>query len=210
MMALEYHVGHNRSRCRVATEQAEGFMTTHRFSMPLSRRMALAGLAGLGLVGGPTVAHATAQGATPSASPVSRDGHPISGVWYLNGHDPTINYTFHVDGTAFGYNPDLGIGIGRWRTTGARTGEAIVVYQNIAGQDDPASFDEMFEPDYVSAGHAFVPGVAITRWTSVEVDAEGAEISLLGSFEGREPDGSLGVRWDDEGWVGTRLVVVGG
>ena len=57
------------------------------------------------------------------------------GEWRF-GDDPSVwsvSASCHGDGTAITYAPDFGIGIGRWRATGERTGEIILVYQYLEG-----------------------------------------------------------------------------
>ena len=91
--------------------------------------------------------------------------------------------------------------------TGERTGEIILVYQHLEGYLDPKTLDEtMFAPDYVSPGHVFVPGMAMERWTSVEVDEGGTTMMVKYSFEARSPDGTLVAFLEDLDMTGTRLV----
>lgn len=177
-------------------------MTTPRTTdLVISRRTALAGLgaAGLGLI---LTAHgfdAFAQNATPTVT-VSRVDHPFLGAWRWPEGPQSFFGVFDVDGTYVEYYRDLGMGIGGWRATGERTGQLFLLYQTFPR---PVSRDEVFASDYVSAGHEFRPGVFLSRWPDVEVDEAGTTLTMgrtvKGTSEGRNPDGSLGIAFPDQG-----------
>jgi len=148
-------------------------MPTQPTDRALSRRTALAGLGatGLGLALGSS---ATAQDTTPNVMA----GHPIVGTWYFD-FDPAnpgtlfVYTTFHADGTRNDLHPFAGAGVGAWRATGERTGEAINKYLNIA--DKPGDY---------------VPGT-VTVWESFTVDESGDSYNGEAVVELRAIDGTV-------------------
>jgi hypothetical protein len=156
--------------------------------------MALTGL-GTGSVALFRISHgltALAQEATPTST-VPRQSHPFLGAWHWvsreSGGQQNRIGVFSVDGTYLEYFPDLGIGIGGWRPTGARTGELFLLYQTVP---EPVGRDEIFSPYYVPTGHAFRPGVFIQRYTSVAVDETENTMTASGTSEAYDPEGNLG------------------
>ena len=117
--------------------------------------------------------------------------HPIVGMWWWENSstDPFDDSfaAFQADGTYVEETPYIGAGIGTWISTGERTADLLIVFQDIEGGLDPN------EPA------AFVPGM----WTfhlSIEIDAAGDALVASGPIEIRTPDGALVEAMD---WTGT-------
>jgi len=130
------------------------------------------------------VPQAVAQDADISA-------HPIVGMWWWeNSSADTFDDSFAIfqaDGTYVEETPYIGAGIGTWVSTGERTADLLIVFQDIEGGLDPN------EPA------SFVPG----NWTfhlSIEVNAAGDSLVATGPIEIRTPDGALVEAMD---WTGT-------
>ena len=118
-------------------------MTDHRTDPNVSRRTALAGLGAgaLGLALATRRLAAFAQDATPVAVPT--EGHPLVGAWEVTEYDeqplpaPATYAIFDPDGTWFHYGGQSLYGgwgflvIGAWRPTGARTAEAVEIYEKL-------------------------------------------------------------------------------
>jgi hypothetical protein len=64
----------------------------------------------------------------------------------------------------------------------------------------------MFAPDYAPEGNVFEPGVVVHRGV-LEVDAMATTVTLTGTVEFRDPDGTVQGSGTYEG-RGTRMVVV--
>jgi hypothetical protein len=143
-------------------------------SRSVSRRAAVAGLAG----GGFALAASRLGVSAQDASPAAMASHPIVGTWYFD-FDPAnpgtlFVYTiFHADGTRSDVHPFAGTGIGAWRATGDRTGMAINKYQNIA-----------------TTPGDFVPGT-VTVWSTFTVDEGGDSSTGEAVVELRAIDGTV-------------------
>jgi hypothetical protein len=142
-------------------------MTLPRIDHFVSRRTTIAGLTGVGLgliLGVP----ATAQDATPVATPDARANHTVVGAWQLailedQGHITTG--IFNGDGTYLEYDADprFGVGIGLWLATGEREVQLVTNYQVLAWTDETEPERKMFSVDYVPEPHAFLPGIVSIR-----------------------------------------------
>jgi hypothetical protein len=137
----------------------------------------------------------TALGSTLPPHAIAQDSdtaaHPIVGMWWWENEsaDPFDDSfaVFGADGTYVEETPFIGAGIGTWVSTGERTADLLIVFQDIEGGLDPN------EPA------AFVAGT----WTfhlSIEVDAAGDALVASGPIEIRTPDGALVESMD---WTGT-------
>jgi hypothetical protein len=116
----------------------------------------------------------TAQEGTPSTFPA----HPVVGTWVFDtdAADPAnvLSYAaFHADGTYGEVHPLVGVGVGAWRPTGARTADLTIVFQDV----DPSP-----------AGVA--PGTLVIR-AAVEVDPTGDALTAPFTSEGWGPDGTV-------------------
>jgi hypothetical protein len=166
-------------------------MTTRRTMPSVSRRAALAGLAG----GGLGLALTGARGvAAQEASPAAMAAHPMVGAWSFD-FDPEhpgtlfVYTSFHADGTRTDVHPFAGTGIGAWRPTGDRTAESILKYQNIA-----------------TTPGDFAPGT-VTVWESLTVD-ENEDISTREDVvELRAIDGTVVALFPFTGEPAHRLTV---
>ena len=130
------------------------------------------------------VPHATAQDSNTAT-------HPLVGMWWWENEsaDPFDDSfaVFQADGTYVEETPFIGAGIGTWVSTGERSADLLIVFQDIEGGLDPN------EPA------SFVAGT----WTfhlSIEVDATGKSLVASGPIEIRTPDGALVEAMD---WTGT-------
>jgi hypothetical protein len=123
----------------------------------------------------------------PTSTPVpfSPTGPALTGAWRWQGDEKRVG-VFVADGTYLEYSPGFGVGIGRWRPTGERTADLVIVYQRLAGF---SADDEVFAADYVPSGHEFRPGETIQRLT-VELDMTGKVLTATGTSERRNPDGT--------------------
>ena len=127
------------------------------------------------------------------ATPTPTAEHPIVGAWWSTNDAPgpglnTAVPVFHADGTYLEVDPNIGVGVGAWRATGARTAELIAVYQDI----DP-------DPVAVASG-------TVTVRSSVEVDETGNAFTSSLTVEVRLPDGTVVFSASYEG-EGTRLEI---
>jgi CubicO group peptidase (beta-lactamase class C family) len=94
--------------------------------------------------GGHEYVFSAVSDATPviaSPSPAATDMHPVVGAWWSANDAPgpgvnTAYAIFHADGTYLEVDPNIGVGVGAWRTTDARSADLIAVYQDI--DPDPA------------------------------------------------------------------------
>ncbi len=165
-------------------------MTTQSTNL-VSRRAALAGL-GAGGIGLALAATARPAAAQDAASEVA--SHPIVGTWYLD-FDPAhpgtlfVYTSFHADGTRTDLHPFAGPGIGSWVATGARTGETILKYQNIA--DKPG---------------VFVQG-NVTVLESLTVDEAGENLTAQSVVELKASDGTVVALFPFSGAASRRLAV---
>lgn len=117
--------------------------------------------------------------------------HPIIGMWWWENSsaDPFDDSfaVFQEGGTYVEETAYIGAGIGTWVSTGERTADLLIVFQDIEGGLDPN------EPA------AFVAGT----WTfhlSIEIDAAGDSLVASGPIEIRSADGALVSTMD---WTGT-------
>jgi hypothetical protein len=127
------------------------------------------------------------------ATPVPTGDHPIIGAWWSFNDAPgtglnTAVPVFHADGTYLEADPNIGVGVGVWRPTGARSAELIAVYQDI-------------DPDPVAVGQG-----TVTVRSAVEVDETGDAFTSTLTIEVRIPDGTLVFSDRYEGG-GTRLEI---
>jgi hypothetical protein len=129
-----------------------------------------------------TVGRISPAASAEDASPTASDQHPIVGAWYWeNISDDPFDDSYAVfgrDGTYVEETTYIGAGIGSWQATGDRSGDLIIVYQDIEGGLDPN------QPD------AFVPGT-VKMWLSLEAAADGNHLSATGPVEIRDVDGTL-------------------
>jgi hypothetical protein len=121
---------------------------------------------------------AAARPAAAQDAAVEMANHPIVGAWVspFDAVNPGTMFQyviFHADGTRVDEHPFAGTGIGAWRPTGARTGETILRYQNIAGE-----------------WGGFEPGM-VTVWGSFTVDETGNVHASDDVVELRQPDGTV-------------------
>ena len=142
-------------------------------------------LGALALVHSPAIAQ--------DATPVVRAEHPVVGAWWTANDAPgpgvdTAAAIFHADGTYLEVDPNIGVGIGAWQATGARSAKLTAVYQDI----DP-------DPAVAAAG-------TVTVHKSVAVDETGAAFTASLTVEVRIPDGTV-VFTASYGGQGTRLEV---
>ncbi len=142
---------------------------------------------------------AIAQEATPSASRVTRYGHPFAGTWEWHNDlgnqafSSSISYSvIDEDGSYVEYAASIGVGIAQWQPTGERTAELVVSFQHLA------STSGLFAPDYVPAGHEFLPSVR-TYWLTIEVDETGNKVTASGHYQVRFSAESVPISDD---WVG--------
>lgn len=142
---------------------------------------------------------AIAQEATPSASRVSRYGHPFVRTWEWHndlgnrGFSSSISCSVITeDGSYVEYAASIGVGTGRWQPTGERTADLVVSFQHLA------STSGVFAPDYVPAGHVFLPGVR-TYWLTVEIDVTGNRLTASGHYDVRFSAESVPI---SEDWIG--------
>ena len=125
-----------------------------------------------------------AIGAWPhvAAQEVATATSPIVGAWWWENisDDPfDDSYAiFHADGSYVEETSYIGAGIGSWQATGERTGDLIIVFQDIEGGLDP------------DAPAAFVPGT-VKFWLSIEVAEDGNHLTATGPVEIRAVDGKL-------------------
>jgi hypothetical protein len=138
-----------------------------------------------GLASSPVIA----QDATPAASAE----HPVVGAWWSTNDAPgpgvnTAAAIFHADGTYLEVDPNIGVGVGSWQSTGARSADLVALYQDI-------------DPDPALA----TPGT-VTVHKSVMVDEEGKAFTASLTVEVRIPEGTV-VFAASYGGRGTRLEV---
>ena len=153
-------------------------MTPHQPDRSVSRRTALASLGALAAA--LSIARqldAAAQEATPEATPIPRDGHPIVGVWQSdpdpgNPHN-TLPINIHASngayveyGVGFAEMDRPTVGIGAWRPTGERTAEVVFVDQSMV---DLASMLVLDQPLPANLLEGNAPRIR----RSVEVDEGG-------------------------------------
>jgi hypothetical protein len=137
---------------------------------------------------------AAAQEATADAAAlIAVATHPLVGAWQWsnNPNDPDARFSyaiFHDDGTYTEFDPAIGVGIGVWQPTGARSADLTIVFQDI----DPDA--KVFAPGWVSF------------WIAIDVDASGNAMTGEGRLEARTPDGQVVTQFPYEGF-GTRLTV---
>ncbi len=117
------------------------------------------------------------SGAQP-ATPAATIAHPVVGTWQKANDAPgpgvnTAYATFHADGTYLEVDPNIGVGLGVWQSTGEHTADLIAVYQDI--DSDPA----------VTAA-----GTVMVR-QSVTVDETGDAFTAPFTVEVRIPDGTV-------------------
>jgi len=117
---------------------------------------------------------AVAQEATPTTT----IDHPVVGAWWTANDAPgpgveTAYAIFHADGTYLEVDPNIGVGVGVWRSTGERSAELTYVFQDI----DP-------EPTTIAPG-------TVTVRQSVDVDAAGNAFTAPLTVEVRIPDGTV-------------------
>jgi hypothetical protein len=188
-------------------------MRTSSTASVVSRRTALAGFGAgaLGLALATRRIAAFAQDATPAAAP-PRKGHPLVGAWEVTESDEqpvpaAATYAiFDADGTWLHYGGRSlygGVGflaIGAWRPTGARTAEAIEIYEQLNAFDrlldlaSPIPDDALVQPDFKFRFDA-------------EVDASGNTFRTEGFVvdeQGKDDPAYWGTR------VGVRLVRAAG
>ena len=170
-------------------------MTNHRTEPTVSRRTALAGLGAgaLGLALATRRLAAFAQDATPAAA-VPTEGHPLVGAWEVTESDEqpvpaAATYAiFDADGTWFHYGGRSlygGVGflaIGAWRPTGARTAEAVEIYEQLMAFErlldlaSPVPADALAQQDFKFRFDAEVDaGGNAFRTEGFVVDAQGKD-----------------------------------
>ena len=136
----------------------------------------------------------------PGPSPGTAIRSPDRGA-FQDGPCNVATVSLEADGVCFSYVQDVGMGIGRWRTTGDQTGEMVNVHQYFAAEP---LVEDLFDPDYVSPGHAFEPGTFVER-IALTVDTGGELATVVGTYGFYAPDGSLEREGDwEQTW--TRLV----
>lgn len=158
-------------------------MITPRFSTSVSRRRALAGVAGGG------VALATARLAAQGTTPVANGTHPFVGVWMISSEGDDGPPEFGVvtaDGGFVNYTADGEVNIGVWAPSGDSTAD-MTIRGTIPGEEG-------------SNGGLFVIRVAI------EVDATGESFAGPYTLEIMNPDGTGTGQYGPSSVTGTRLV----
>ncbi len=115
--------------------------------------------------------------ANQAATPDAGNRHPIVGTWQWDNNPGTAGAgasfaVFNAGGTYIEFYPPVGVGIGAWQATGARTVNLTIVFQDI---DD--------DPDVAE------PGTSTYR-IAAEVDATGNEITATGDLEVRDATGA--------------------
>jgi hypothetical protein len=142
----------------------------------VSRRTALAGLSagGLGLVLATRRLGASAEDATPAATPFPMADHPLVGVWQMENQGV---WSFGGEGN-FGLFEPTGFGrlcvVGEWRPTGERTAELVFVLQGIELKD-------LFDPGQAAEPYELSPRFTVWR-VSAEVDASGNTMTIAGEW----------------------------
>lgn len=166
-------------------------MTTHRSSTSLSRRTALASLAGAGLAL-PIAAmrdSLAAQEATPSGGGRPWQGHPVIGTWQWNSEPvgPSLAIV-SVDGTYLEYDELLGIGIGLWGASGDRTAEVFIRFQQAVR--DWSVFRPGYSPEPPTFRMDIVATLVTVRMT-VEIDENQNAATATGRLEARNVEGDV-------------------
>jgi hypothetical protein len=156
----------------------------------ISRRTALAGLgAGALSLALARLQFAAAQEATPSAA---APGHPLVGTWLWTNYpgypDEDTSLAIHGEDGTYVDSSWGGrfIGIGEWRPTGERTADLVSI------TNERIDFDDFFAPPPVSAQrNLFKPAVVALWRLSVEADETGNRLTVTGTAEIQELDGSV-------------------
>lgn len=181
-------------------------MTTHPTSLSISRRTALASAGSLGLVLVARGLIASAQDASPEATPYPMTDHPLIGVWqWTDPTDPNNIYAYAIfsDEGSYteGWSPRWGVSLGTWQATGERTADLVYVQQ-------PREPRDLFDPTQVMEGNALSPDIAgMSIWRlSLTVDATGNTLTPAGGFEVFDDQGEVIYAQAFDG-IGTRMVV---
>jgi hypothetical protein len=107
---------------------------------------------------------------------------PIVGAWFWeNISDDPFDDSYAVfdsDGNYVEETSYIGAGIGYWESTGDRSGDVVIVYQDIDGGLDP------------DKPAAFAPGT-ITMWLALKIDESGGQMAASGPVEIRDTEGNL-------------------
>ena len=104
--------------------------------------------------------------------------HAVVGAWWTANDAPgpgveSAYVVFHADGTYLEADPNIGVGLGVWQATGARTADVTYIFQDI----DP-------EPATTAPG-------TVTVRQAVTVDAAGDAFTAPLTVEVRLPDGTV-------------------